>query len=146
MTSKQYNQRVKKERLDRYKFAFDHLNLTKHRNPEPSEAGAGYFHTKKSKKDKVLASRITTPVQLPPKSDLGYGDPDLSADLQVLTDEFLDQCIHEWAQWLAEQYRRNELLCLRYHLPSTPIELPLAETSIALRHKEATTDDYGNSI
>lgn len=62
--------------------------------PEPSEsAGSGFFISKSTKTDKGVPSSLTSPETQ---------TIDNSADYIQLADEFIDQCVYEWATWLAQ--------------------------------------------
>jgi hypothetical protein len=102
MTNKSYSKSVSKERLATYKKHFEHLNLLKP-TTKPSQASAGsaflYSNSKKTTGNLVKTHLIPGDSNT---TEYSAQDIDLTADLQYLTDEYLDQCIHEWATWLAQ--------------------------------------------
>jgi hypothetical protein len=132
MTLKYYNQRLSKERIETYRKAFDHLNLLKPTQTEPSERAGSDFLYKKKPSHKGLASSVTTPVKNSTTEELAQ-NIDLTADFQAITDEYIDQCIHEWVTWLAQTEKRKR------HL-TTPLTDRLKPTDFSpLQDKEATT-------
>jgi len=102
MTLRAYPKSVPKESLVIYKKHFEHLTLLKSSTTEPSESAGSVFSYPNSKK--TLGSPVKTHLIPRGSGTTEYSDEDidLTADLQYLTDEFLDQCIHEWATWLAQ--------------------------------------------
>lgn len=86
MTSKAYNQRVQKDRLDTYKAVYSHLLISKRKNPEPSEAGAGYFSTLKAKSNG--AGLLDTHV--------------LTSVLEERRETLINEAFKEWEDWLKD--------------------------------------------
>jgi hypothetical protein len=93
MTSKLYNQGVKKESLEIYKKHFGHLTLLgkeNARHPVRSEARPGAF---------AHSNLLNTHF---PTSELPKTAP--------LEDDYIEQCIAEYTTWVAQTEKRLDLL------------------------------------
>lgn len=122
MLYQSYNQRVNKERLETYRKHFEHLTLTKHPDPEPSEAGAGHFSIQNSKN-----TTNTTRYSLV--------DTLSTNGIQEENDNFIDQCIEEYFTWLAQTEKKAR------QLRNSPLVESYKPTDFSILHdKEATTD------
>lgn len=97
MTLQSYNQRLKKETLDVYKKHFGHLNVTKaqrRNDPRGSEAPTGRFAS-----SNLLNTHF--PTSKKPKN----------APIQT-EEDFIEQCLAEYTQWVAQTEKRLDKLRL----------------------------------
>jgi hypothetical protein len=136
MIHKSYSSSVSKERLVIYKGTFQHLDLLKPTKTSQARAGSSFL-VPKNNSHLLGVPRSHTLPETPPHPD---EQPLPLPETYEQLDQFIDQCIHEWAIWLINTELKHSQLQYKHRRPYSITEWQKLLPLTALKHKEATTD------